>query len=846
MADAPTPETVSSREEFRSGTLHEGTSPHVREAAALFPTGRWGNLPGSGGHIVGRDGELVALRRWFETNARLVTVSGPAGMGKSRLAAHFGQEQMQARVWEGGVWLCDLTEASTVEDLCQALGEALGVSLSRVGAGQEPTELLGRALAGHGAILVILDNVEHLLQHLPDTVGRWLALAPQARFLVTSREALRLEGECLLDLAPLGLPSEGETRLEDIAQAEAVCLFVERTQAVRAGYTLTATDAPLVAEIVQRLDGIALAIELAAARTRLLSVEQIRERLVDRFELLHPGHRDASARRETLQGAIDWSWRLLDAVEQSALAQCAVFHGGFSLEAAEAVLVLPEGSPGVLAVIESLRSKSLLRESPPDGLKEGETRLGMYESIREYALARLAEARVGASLMERHADFYLALGRQLREQVRGAGGTEALRRLALERENLLAACDNAMAAPPSPRSLERALGVLVALELDVTARGPMGIALSRMERVLELSAQVSVSPLLRTEVLAARGRLSGACGQVNAARKDLEEARAAFHALGKRAHEKHVLVDLAIIARNAGEIEAAWKFSQEAIALRLEGALWLEAYAVGNLGLVEHFRSGARAAASHLRAARRLFWMAGDVMFESGFLTNCAMAVGEAGETQEAIALLREAMVKATHAGDAVGHAIARLNLGCYLLEEDQALEAREHLEATVRMGQQFGMLILEGCARGELGRAHMAMGAPEKARECLSEAVSLLGQAARWHALRFSAHLAALQAAEGRISEARAGFSELVAIPELAQDVVLHTLITLLQVALELAAARAAPPASPEAQQALERARQRLEWARTVPAKAMSSDLRGAMRFFERALTPPQRSSAE
>jgi predicted ATPase len=760
-------------------------------------------------------------------------------MGKSRLVAHFGQEQMQGRAWEGGVWLCDLTEASTVEDLCQALGQTLGVSLSRVGAGQEPTELLGRALAGHGAILVILDNVEHLLQHLPSTLERWLTLAPQARFLATSREVLRLTAERILDLAPLGLPTEGETRLEDIARAEAVCLFVERTQAVRAGYTLTAEDAPLVAEIVQRLDGIALAIELAAARTRLLSMGQIRERLVHRFELLRAGRSDASARQETLQGAIDWSWKLLDDAEQAALAQCSVFRGGFSLEAAEAVLGLPEGSPGVLGVIESLRSKSLLKESAPDGLKEGELRLGMYESIREYALARLAELHggVGTALVERHGDFYLALGRQLRERVRGAGGSEALRRLALERENLLAACDSALAAPPTPRSVERALGVLVALEPDVTARGPVGIVLSRMERALELATQVSVSPLLRTEVLAARGRLYGACGQMTAARRDLAEARASFQALGERAREKHVLVDLSIIARNAGEMSAAWDFIQEASALRLEGELWLEAYAVGNLGLVEHLRSGAKAAAPHLRAARRLFWMAGDVMFESGFLTNCAMAVGEAGGTQEAIALLREAMVKATSAGDAVGHAIARLNLGCFLLEEDQALEAREHLETTVRLGQHFGMVILEGCARGELGRAHMAMGAMELARSCLSQAVSLLGQAARWHALRFNAHLAAVHAIEGQLSVARASFAEQMAMPEITQDAVLYTLTTLLQAALDLAEARAAPPESPEARQARERARQLVEWARGATPEAMSSDLRGALRFFERTL---------
>ncbi len=839
MADPPRPDTASSREEVQAENFHESAAAQAGGASAVFPSERRGNLPGSPGRIIGREGELTELRRWFGAEARLVTVSGPAGMGKSRLALHFGREQMQARAWEGGVWFCDLTEASTVEDVCQGLGQTLGVSLSRVSAGHEATELLGRALAGHGELLVILDNVEQLRQHLPATVGRWLTLAPEARFLTTSREMLQLPGECVVDLAPLGLPAEGETRLEEIERAEAVRLFIERTQAVRAGYTLTAADAPLVAEIVQRLDGIALAIELAAARTRKLSVGQIRERLARRFELLRAGRRDASARQQTLQGAIDWSWNLLDDVEQAALTQCAVFHGGFSLDAAEAVLALPGGRPDVLGIIESLRSKSLLRDATPDGLRAGETRLGMYESIRVYSLSRLAELSGGssASLEERHANFFLSLGRQLRERVRGAGGSEALRQLALERENLLAACDNALAAPPTTRSMERALGVLVALEPDVTARGPMSIALFRMERALELATQASVSPRLRTEALAARGRLYWACGQMTAAQRDLQEARASFQALGERAREKHVLVDLSIVARHGGEMDYAWNFIQEASALRVEGDVWLEAFTVGNLGLVEQFRSGARSAVAHLRAARRLFRMAGDVMFESGFLVNCAGALGEAGETQEAIALLREAMVKSTSAGDAVGHAIARLNLGCFLLEEDQALEAREHLETALRMGQHLGMIILEGTARGELGRAHMAVGAMEQARSCLSEAVSLLGQAARWYALRFSAHLAALHALEGRIAEARTGFAELKAAPELSQDAVLYTLTTLLQASLELAEARASPPQGAEARQALERARQGVEWARSAPASAMSSDLRAALRFFEHAL---------
>ncbi|HYH98832.1 ATP-binding protein [Hyalangium sp.] len=841
MSDVLRPEAVPSAEESRAEASRVEVLPASQAGGSLGgprgPEEQQGNLPETQGDIIGRSDELEALRGWFAAEARLVSVVGPGGMGKTRLATHFGRQQLQTRAWEGGVWLCNLTEASTEADICHALGEALGVSLSHGGEESQPVEQLGRALAGHGATLVILDNLEPILRHLPATLGRWLEMAPQARFLATSREALRLTGECILDLTPLVLPAEGETRLDAIARSAAVCLFVQRTREVRGSYELTVTDAPLVAQLVHLLGGIALAIELAAAHTRLLSLEQLRERLVRRFELLREGLRDASASRTPLQGAIDWSWGLLDATEQAALAQCTVFHGGFTLEAAEAILALPPGSPRVAEVIESLRSKSLLRKVVPEGLPEGAARLGMYESIREYAVARLAETEGGAALLERHADFYLALARQLRGRVRGAGAREALRRLANERENLLAACDSALDAPPTARSVERALGGLIALEPDVTARGPMGITLSRMERALELAAQLPVPPLMRAEVLAARGRMYGACGQVTAARRDLEQARESFQAQGEVSQQKHVLVDLSIIARHAGDMDVAWELIQEALALRLDDAPWLEAYAVGNLGLVEQFRSGARAAAPHLRAARRLFWAVGDVMFESGFLTNCAVALGEAGETPEAITLLREAMVKATRAGDRVGHAIARLNLGCYLLEEEQALEASEHLEATVRMGRQFGMRILEGCARGELGRAWQALGVVETARGALSEAVSLLGQAARWHALRFRAHLAAVQASAGCISEAQAGFAELVAAPELQQDMVLYELAALLQVAVDLAEARASPPGSPEAQQALERARQRLEWARKVPVEAVSSDLRGALRFFERAL---------
>ncbi len=374
---------------------------------------RHGNLPSVTGALVGREEELAALRQRFHEGARLVTILGPGGMGKTRLATHFGSTLLNSQqLWRGGVWLCVLTEATTAGDICHVVGQALGVDLTHGGNEGEPAEQIGRALAGRGQVLLILDNMEHLMRHASATLGRWMALAPDTRFLVTSREAMRLPGEWVLDLAPLGLPADDERSLEAISRSDAVRLFVQRAQAAQGHFALTAEEAPLVSEIVRRLDGIALAIELAAARTPVMGVAQIRERLSRRFELLRAGRRDASARQTTLRGAIDWSWNLLEPAERQALAQCSVFRGGFTLEAAEAVLALPPDSPDVLDVIQSLRGKSLLRTAPTGDLA-GERRLALYESVREYASERLAEPGAVAPVVARHADFFLKHARVL-------------------------------------------------------------------------------------------------------------------------------------------------------------------------------------------------------------------------------------------------------------------------------------------------------------------------------------------------------------------------------------------------------------------------------------------------
>ncbi|MFL5349221.1 MAG: ATP-binding protein [Hyalangium sp.] len=743
---------------------------------------RQGNVPAVQADLIGRSAELETLRQWLHEEHRLVTLLGPGGMGKTRLATHFGGLELESCAWEGGVWLCELEQARTAEALCHGVAQALGISLKHEEGAGDPVEQLGLALNDCGGVLIILDNLEQVTRDGAQALERWLALAPRARFLITSREELGLSQERLLDLGPLALPEAEETRLEVIAGSEAVRLFVQRAREARGRFELTAEEAPHVVDIVRRLDGIALAIELAAARTAVLGVGQLRERLSRRFELLRSGRRDAPARQATLRGAIDWSWNLLDPAERSALAQCSVFRGGFTLEAAEAVLVLPPGSLRVRQVLQSLRARSLLRTQEVDGLV-GQGRLGMYESIRQYAADRLKELGGEAALVARHAEWHLSLARGLRERVRGAGGAEALRRLVLERENLLAACDNALAvAPATAHSVGVALEAMEALEPDIVTRGPISLLLTRLERANALADSVAL-PSERLGLLrAVRGRLHLEAGHTEAARWDLEEARFLLRATENVAGEKRVLVDLSIVARQQGDVAAAWAFIQRAQELHAGANRWLEAYARGHLGLVEQVRSGPEVAMSHLQAAQELFRAVGDVALEVSFTTHWAVALGETGRVGEAVALVTEAMTRAASVGDQAGHALARLHLGGFLLEQGRASEAREHFTAVMRMGRQLGVRLLEGTAMGELGRAELALGELAEARHWLAEAVSALEGVDRWHALRFAAHRAAVEAVLGDHSAAQASFEALEEEYEVQTDPVLRELVTLLR----------------------------------------------------------------
>src|SRR5581483_7234116 len=356
------------------------------------------NLPAERDAFVGRRVELQELARRIR-DSRVVTVVGAGGSGKTRLVRRFARTWRGD--WPGGVYFCDLSEARTQDGICFSVASALGVRVT----GKDPAVSLGHVIAGHGRCLLILDNFEQVSAFAPTTVGRWLERTALASFMVTSRERLRITGETLFPLDPLPL------------ETDAVELFRVRAQAQRPDLPLNVDGTEAVKQIVQLVDGLPLAIELAAARVRVMSLPQMAERMRDRLRML-VGAR-GSDRQGTMKAAIDWSWNLLTPWEQSALAMCSVFEGDFTLLAAEAVVDLSQwpNAPPVADVIESLIDKSVLRISMRDvggGSEVDEPHFAMYLSVNEYAAERLdalgADARRVAE--ERHGRHFAAFGQE--------------------------------------------------------------------------------------------------------------------------------------------------------------------------------------------------------------------------------------------------------------------------------------------------------------------------------------------------------------------------------------------------------------------------------------------------
>jgi predicted ATPase/DNA-binding CsgD family transcriptional regulator len=388
------------------------------------------NLPLQVSSFVGREKELAEVRRLLR-ETRLLTLTGPGGCGKTRLAGVAAGEQLQ---WfDDGVLLVELAPLSDPSYVPQAVASVLGVR-------EQPGHMLREILSDHlrtKELLLLMDNCEHLIGACAELVEALLRTCPGLRVLATSREALAVAGEVAWPVPSLSLPDL--RRLSDtdgLLQNESVRLLVERTIAVKPTFTLSEQNAPAVAQICYRLDGIPLALELAAARAKALSVEQIVGRLDDTFGLLFAGSRTAMRRHKTLQATMDWSHELLPEEERVLFRRLSVFSGGFTFEATEAICA-GEGIEGdeVLKLLSHLVDKSLVAVRE----EGGETRYHLLETVRQYGREKLDESGDEDEVGGQHVDFYVRLAEEAERELSGPGQVRWLTRLQTEHDNLRAA-----------------------------------------------------------------------------------------------------------------------------------------------------------------------------------------------------------------------------------------------------------------------------------------------------------------------------------------------------------------------------------------------------------------------
>jgi predicted ATPase/DNA-binding CsgD family transcriptional regulator len=393
-----------------------------------------GNLPAELTSFVGRRRELKEAKRLLSM-ARLVTLTGTGGVGKTRLALRV--EAGVRRAFADGVWLVELAEVRDPRLLPSTVATALGLRDSA-----DPAAGLAEFLADR-QLLLVLDNCEHMVDECAALVTKLLAAAGQVRVLATCRHVLHAEGEHILRVEPMAIPHDVNANAG--RQSDAVALFVARAAATLPGVEFTPREMAVVRQICARLEGIPLALELAAVRLRVLSVEQLLQRLFDRFALLTTGPRAARARQRTLEATIDWSYELCTPDEQRLWAQLSVFPGGFDLDAAEHIGEVDHTDARVLDVLTGLVDKSVLARQ--DGTFGREAWYRMLETVRDYAAGKLAERGDEQEVRARQVEYYVAAAQRYRHEGFGPRQLEWVGRLRREHANLRAVLDHCLLTP---------------------------------------------------------------------------------------------------------------------------------------------------------------------------------------------------------------------------------------------------------------------------------------------------------------------------------------------------------------------------------------------------------------
>ncbi len=510
------------------------------------------NLPNQTTSFVGRDGELAEVKALLE-KVRLVTLLGMGGLGKTRLCLQAAAELIHR--FHDGVWFIDL---STLREEALVVAEAVQILGVKADPGRTPLQSLCAHLRSQRALL-ILDNCEHLVKPAAELALAMLRAAPHVRIIASSREALHVPGEQSFPLRPLPLPGR-DASVTQLAASPAVQLFCDRARQNKPTFTLDAEQAPAVAELVARLEGIPLALELAAARVRSLTVAEINSRLKDRYKILTGGARVLQERQQTLRALVDWSYDLLNPQERALFARLGVFVGGFDLAAAEVICSAePLSAEDILDVLASLVDKSLVMLDEHDG----SGRYRMLETIREYAHERLQERGELEPNERRHCEHFFALAKQARDGMLGHEQGEWIQRLEADLDNVRAAMKASIAGHIDPII---AVKLAVALQQFWSLRGYSTEGRRFLGTALELPA-IQESDLAQAWALYVGAVLAEAQSDHAEALRMLEKCLQLRRRLGNPVDIAATLSTLSLARLQGGDVTGATACEEEALGL---------------------------------------------------------------------------------------------------------------------------------------------------------------------------------------------------------------------------------------------------------------------------------------
>lgn len=734
---------VGARPEFTvSGRL-------MTNVTGIFPPGR----------LVGRAADIRELTQALREGHRLLSIVGPAGVGKSRIAVEFGRlarTHFTRGDVGGGVWLVDMSQARTLDDVCGRMAKVLGVALH----GRSSMDMvleIGEALAVRGRTLMIIDRFEHLLEQAPLSLGRWLEIAEGVRFLVTTQQRLRLPAERVHVLRPLRVP-DGQSRPES---SEGVRLFMDRARDVRSDIPADPETISVIAEIVRQLDGVPLAIELAAARMKDTSPQSLLDRLAGGAELLGALEGEQTNGRSALRAALGWSWEILEPWEQSAMSQLSVFTGPVTLEAAQRVVKLDafESAPWVPDVIASLCEKSFLQ---PEVVDEVAThRFTMYDSVRAFAREQLQDEEGGEPVWDRYTDHLLEMGEQWSEQAHAEGGGSGLEHLARERENLTAVLTGALEQdPPDLASATTALRAVNALFPLLMAREPLARHLDLLNRALGISELHGVDPIARATTILSRGLVHRAMGLVREAIADLEEALAHARNYGDARLQGRATAYLATVAWQRGDHEEAARLYEDALRLhRAAGDVRNEGMTLGLTGIVQQEEGRLDEACDSYVRALEVLRSAGDHASEGVFTSRLGVIYHLCGHYDDALASCHEALRIQRELGNTRYCAIDLGNIGLLHHARRHYEDAAEAYSQALSLAEHVGDSQLESRIQCHLGLLHQEKGDLKRARSHFVKGLTAAQQDTSGMRVLLLACLAVNRASEGAIDGAESMF---------------------------------------------------------------------------------------